>query len=147
MARKWYGNLMNRLEEGKQFCETIEVGTGVTEYSYSDREAYEVTEVINQKHCFIRKYDHEADGEPMTNKWKLISNPQNPEIEIVYRYGAWYSVLTWTKEKIEAIKARDGYFLDWHGVIPKLETKKEVKTYSKMNISFGVADYHYDYEF
>ena len=39
MSKKWYGSLNNRLEENRQFCEKIEVGTGVTEYMYSDRKA------------------------------------------------------------------------------------------------------------
>ena len=29
---KWYGSINNRLEEDKQFCPVIEVGTGMTEY-------------------------------------------------------------------------------------------------------------------
>lgn len=32
MSNKWYGSLQNRLAEGHQFCDTIKVGTGVTEY-------------------------------------------------------------------------------------------------------------------
>lgn len=147
MGKVWYGSLNNRLEENKMFCDEIKVGTGVTEYFYSDRQAYEVIEVINQKHVFIRRYDHELIGEPMSNDWKLISNPNNPVYELVYRYNGWYSVTTWTKEKVEQIKARDGMFIDWNGVIPKLEKKPIVKTYRKMNVSFGHADYHYDYEF
>ena len=63
MSRVWYGSLNNRLEENKQFCETIEVGTGMTEYSYSDRHAYEVIEVTDQKHVKVREYDHKAAGE------------------------------------------------------------------------------------
>lgn len=147
MSRVWYGSLQNRLEENKMFCEEIKVGTGMTEYSYSDRHAYEVTQVINQKHVFVRELDHKATGEPMSNTWELTSNPDNPEIEMVFRYNHWHSVCTWTQEKIDRIIERDGYFLDWHGVQEKLKTKSEVKTYSKMNISFGVADYYYDYSF
>lgn len=29
-----YGSLVNRMCEDKQFCDTIEVGTRMTEYSY-----------------------------------------------------------------------------------------------------------------
>lgn len=147
MSKVWYGSLNNRLEENKMFCKEIEVGTGMTEYSYSDRHAYEVTRVIDQKHVFVRRYDHKATGEAMSNEWELISNPDNPEIEMVFRYNHWYSVITWTQEKVEQIIARDGYFLDWNGVQEKLKTKKEVKTYSKMNVSFGTAQYYYDYSF
>ena len=147
MSKVWYGNLSNRLEENKMFCDKIEVGTGVTEYYYSDRKAYEVTRVIDQKHIFIREYDHKAAGEAMSNNWELISNPENPEIELIYRYNNWQSVITWTQKDVDRIVERNGFFLDTHGVCEKLKTKKEVKTYNKMNISIGVADYYYDYEF
>ena len=149
MSKELYGSLNNRLEENKMFCDEIKVGTGVTEYFYTDRRAYEVTKIVNQKHCFIREYDHElASTSPaMSNDWDLISNPENPEIEVVFRYNSWYSVLNWTQEDVDKIIARNGYFLDWHGVQEKLKIKKQVKTYSKLNLSFGVADYHYDYEF
>ena len=50
MKTKLYGNLMNRMEEGRQFVDEIKVGDGVTEYSYSDRHPYEVIEVKDQKH-------------------------------------------------------------------------------------------------
>ena len=36
---KWYGSINNRIEENRMFCDVIEVGTGVTEYSWSDRHA------------------------------------------------------------------------------------------------------------
>ena len=54
MSRKLYGSLDNRLEEGKTYGK-IEVGTGVTEMCYSDRHAYEVVEVIDEKHLLIRR--------------------------------------------------------------------------------------------
>lgn len=147
MSRKWYGSLNNRLEENKMFCDEIKVGTGMTEYSYSDRQAYEVTKVIDQKHVFVRRYDHKPAGEPMSNEWELISNPNNPELEMVFRYGSWHSVCRWTRAKIDECIAKNGYFIDFYGVREKLKSKAEVKTYSKMNVSFGVADYYYDYEF
>ena len=147
MSRQWYGSLNNRMEENRMFCEEIKVGTGMTEYSYSDRQAYEVTKVIDQKHVFVRRYDHKAAGEPMSNEWELISNPDNPEIEMVFRYGSWQAVRHWNQKKIDDIIARDGIFIDYYGVREKLKNKAEVKTYSKMNVSFGVADYYYDYEF
>ena len=147
MSRKWYGSLNNRLEENKMFCDEIKVGMGMTEYSYSDREAYEVTRVIDQKHVFVRKYDHKAVGEPMSNNWELISNPNNPEIEMVFRYGSWQSVSVWNQQKIDEWIEKNGYFVDFYGVQEKLKSKPEVKVYHKRKVSFGKADYHYDYEF
>lgn len=147
MSRVWYGSLQNRMEENRMFCDEIKVGMGVTEYSYSDRHAYEVVKVIDQKHVFIRQYDHKPAGEPMSNDWELISNPNNPEIELVFRYGSWQSVSVWNQQKIDEYIARNGYFIDFYGVREKLKSKPEVKVYRKMNVSFGKADYYYDYEF
>lgn len=96
---KLYGSLQNRMEENKQFCEEIVVGTGVTEYYYSDRDAYEVIEVIDQKHVTIRKYDHVHVGDGcMDNNWKLVSNVDNPTYDLVKRGKYWYSVLSVTPE-------------------------------------------------
>lgn len=54
MSKIWYGSLNNRIEEGRTYGK-IEVGTGVTEMGYSDRHAYEVVEVIDDKHLLIRR--------------------------------------------------------------------------------------------
>lgn len=51
---KLFGSLDNRLAEGRTYGK-IEVGTGVTEMCYSDRHAYEVVEVIDEKHILIRR--------------------------------------------------------------------------------------------
>ena len=70
MSKVWYGSLNNRLEENRMFCEQIEVGTGMTEYHYSDRDAYEVVAVKDQKHVTVRKYDHRHVGDcAMDNNW------------------------------------------------------------------------------
>lgn len=150
MSKKWYGSLDNRLEEGRQFCETIEVGTGVTEYFYSDRQPYEVTEVKDQKHIKIRRLDHEAAGTPMSNTWKLISNPKHPEIELVKRGNVWYKVKTATIEDIKKAE-EDIYRSLWlcqNGFdVDKIKQKGKQTKYSKMNISIGRAEYYYDYSF
>jgi len=118
---KWYGSIENRLEENKMYCDEIKVGTGVTEYSYTDRTPYEVIEVINNKDVIVRELDHQkADDIPMSNNWKLISNLNNCSRELVYRYNSWY----------------------W-----KMKSLTGKVIYSKANVSFGVADYYFDYEF
>ena len=118
---KWYGSLCNRIEENKMYCEEIKVGTGMTKYSWSDRHAYEVVEVINQKHIKVRELDHKkADDVAMSNNWILTSNKNNRVEEMVYRYNHWCFVYN----------RLDG-----------------TKYYEKVNVSFGVAEYYYDYEF
>ena len=153
MSRTWYGSLNNRIEENRQFCEEIKVGTGMTEYFYSDRHAYEVIEVTDQKHVKVREYDHRPKGESFSNDWELISNPENPVMNLVKRGKYWYTVSEITPE--EAKKIFEGDDIEsklWachNGFdLPAIvESGKSKKSYHRKNVSFGVADYYYDYEF
>lgn len=148
MSRVWYGSLNNRLEENKMFCKTIEVGMGVTEYFYSDRRAYEVIEVKDQKHVSIREYDHKLAGEPMSNDWELVSNENNPIINLVKRGNYWYRTKTATLEQVNSTDAGVRLWVALNGFdIEKIRKNGKQTKYTKMNVSFGVADYYYDYEF
>ena len=148
MSRNWYGSIDNRLEEGRQFCENIEIGTGVTEYMYSDRRAYEVVAVKDQKHVTIREYDHKLKGEAYSNEWELVSNENNPCIELVKRGNGWYAAVTATMEDLESDDIYVTLWLCQNGFdIDKIRQNGKQTKYHKMNVSFGVADYHYDYEF
>lgn len=153
MASKWYGSYNNRVEENRMFCDEIKVGTGMTEYSWSDRHAYEVIEVKDQKHVTVREYDHKLKGEAYSNDWELISNPENPTHELVKRGNYWYGVVTITPEMAQEIKdthdtegmiwaSLQGFILD--DIIASGKSKNK---YHRWNVSFGVAEYHYDYEF
>ena len=158
MSRVCYGSLQNRLEENKQYCDEIKVGTGMTEYSYSDRHAYEVIAVENQKHVTVRLLDHKLKGEPMTNEWELISNEDNPTYELVKRGKYWYSKVVVTSDILDEIdreeaKGSDEWvrlvlFLGHNGIDRDvLRDKGKVTRYHRWNVSFGVADYYFDYEF
>ena len=148
MSRIWYGSLDNRLEENKQFCEKIEIGTGVTEYFYSDRKPYEVVAVKDQKHISIRKYDHKAKGEAYSNQWELISNENNPIIDLVKRGNYWYKEKTATIEDYESADIDRHLWVVMNGFDPNvLRAKGKQTKYTKMNISIGVAEYYYDYSF
>lgn len=154
MGRRWYGSLNNRLEENRQFVETIEVGTGVTEYSWSDRAPYEVVEVKDQKHISIRMMNHKSAGKGMySNEWILTSNEDAPVEELAKRGNYWYSVVTITPERAKEILEGDDieaklwacandFYLDEIVASGKNKTK-----YHKRNISIGKAEYYYDYEF
>ena len=153
MSRKWYGSLNNRLEENRQFVDTIEVGTGVTEYSWSDRQPYEVVAVKDQKHISIRMMRHELAGEAMTNSWILKSDEDAPVEELAKRGNYWYSVVTITPEQAKEILEGDDieaklwacandFYLDEIVASGKNKTR-----YHKRNISIGKAEYYYDYEF
>lgn len=148
---KWYGNITNRLEEGKTFCDEIKVGTGVTEYSWSDRHAYEVIEVIDQKHFIMRLLDHEhVGGGSMDNNWQLVSNENNPTYELVKRGETWYYINTVTVEDIKDV-ADDLNLQLWliHAGfdVDKIREKGKQTKRRKANISIGAASYYYDYEF
>lgn len=146
---KLYGSLNNRLEENKMFCDKIEVGTGMTEFYYSDRNAYEVTEVIDQKHVKVREYDHKNVGMAYENKWELISNPDKPERMLTKRGNYWYWTSTITAEDLaNATDAFDRLRIAMAGFDPeKVAAKGKQTKYFKADVSFGFADYHYDYEF
>lgn len=157
MSKVWYGSLQNRLEENKQFCDEIKVGTGMTEYSYSDRHPYEVIAVENQKHVTVRLLDHKHVGDgSMDNNWELISNEDNPVYELVKRGKYWYSKVVVTSDILDEIDSTEDteerirlmLFLG-HNDIDRdvLRDKGKVTRYHRWNVSFGVADYYYDYEF
>lgn len=154
MSREWYGSLQNRLEENKQFCDEIKVGTGMTENLWSDRHPYEVVEVTDQKHVKVRMMDHEKVGDtPFSNDWKLVSNENNSVKALTKRGKYWYSVVSITPE--EAKEILEGNDIDdkvWacnNGFnLPEIIKAGKIKrVYHRMNVSFGVAEYHYDYEF
>ena len=149
---KWYGSLNNRVEENRMFCDEIKVGTGVTEYMWSDTHAYEVVEVKDQKHVYIREYDHKRkEGAPdYSNQWELISNEDNPIKYLTKRGKYWYITNTLTREELEQVEDDlhiviglqvNGYDLD------KVKEKGKQTLYRRVNVSFGVAQYYYDYEF
>lgn len=157
MARKWYGSLNNRLEENKMFCGTIEVGTGVTEYMWSDRHPYEVVEVKDQKNVAIRRMNHECpkDGKDysFTNTWILTSDETAPVKWVTRRGNYWYTKVTITPE--EAKEIFEGDDIDariWachndFNLEEIIASQKSKTRYHRTNLSFGKAEYHYDYEF
>lgn len=154
MARTWYGNLNNRLEENRQFCDEIKVGSGMTEYLYSDRHAYEVVAVKDQKHVTVRMLDAKHVGEAFENKWELTSNKNNPTMEMAKRGNRWYRVSTVTADFLDGCReGTDDYvekmlWLCHNGIsVQQLKEKGKITKYHVMNVSFGKADYYYDYEF
>ena len=149
MAQRWYGSVHNRIEENRMYCDEIRVGTGMTEYSYSDRDAYEVIEVIDQKHVIVRRYDHKHVGDTWCdNDWELISNENNPAMLITKRGNYWYWTNTVTAEQFDAMEKINQLYCCMNGFDPDVIRSKGKQTkYRRANVSFGVAEYYYDYEF
>ena len=154
MSRAWYGSLQNRIEENRQLVDEIKVGTGMTEYSWSDRHAYEVISVKDQKHVTVRELSHRHIGDvEMDNNWELFSDENNKTMELAKRGNYWYSVSTWTADILDKLDdsnegIRIRLALAMNGIeIEKLRAKGEIKKYHRVNVSFGRTDYHFDYEF
>ena len=144
---KWYGNIMNRLEEDRMFVPVIEVGTGMTEYSWSDRHAYEVVSVRDQKHVSVRELGHRHTGEPFTNEWELFPVEDNPIRDMVKRGKYWY----WT-ETVTADQLSDDPAMLVRMSIAGFDTaviraKGKQTKLKRARVSFGKADYYYDYSF
>lgn len=155
---KWYGSLNNRVDENRQFCDEIKVGTGMTEYFWSDRHAYEVIAVKDQKHVTVREYDHKRpdDGKDYSysNEWVLVSNEKNPTKDLVKRGKYWYVETSITPERAKEILCGKDNLDDrlWAShcgfdLQEIVKSGKKKTTYHRKNVSFGVADYYYDYEF
>lgn len=147
---KWYGSLTNRLEENRMFVDEITVGTGTTEYFYTDTKAYEVVEVKDQKHVTVREYDHKKkDGALWTsNDWDLISNENNPSHRMTRRGKYWYWTVEITADILEDDSIDAKLFLIHNDVDPEdLKRRGKIVRYHRANVSFGKAEYYYDYSF
>lgn len=151
---RWYGSVINRIEENVDRVAEIKVGTPMTEYMWSDRHAYEVVEVTDQKHVKVREYDVKNISKyPMGNEWEYISNPENPVLAMERRGKYWYFVSILTKDILKDYDdAEKGWRIQMalaqHAISKEdLERRGTVKRYTRANVSFGVRDYYYDYEF
>ena len=157
---KWYGNVTNRLEEGKQLA-PIQVGTDITMYYWSDRNCYYITEVIDDKHIKVKPWiviaDHSKPGGMGHQDWVYFKtyneasdylksfgfngygdDLEEREEDWVYRYNKWQKMYRYTE---------DNYCTDREK--KSLEKKGYYDRYYDLGgkVSFGVRDYYYDWEF
>lgn len=159
MSKVWYGNLTNRLEEGKNYTgREICVGDDITMYLWSDRHCYYVTEVIDQKHIKVREYivmhDKSKEWYMGNQDWVYFKTAEeakkyHPTYEShrdeeetwVYRYNKWMRESTITEMlHPDAYSKRERESFAKNGFC---------KVYSDLSgrVSFGVRDYYYDWEF
>lgn len=161
MSNRWYGNLTNRLEEGRMNGD-LHVGMDITMYYWSDRTCYYITDVINDKCIKVRRYHVIADrdctggmghqdwvyfktAKEVTEylaKYGIVSEYERtdyPEETWAFRYGSWKR--EWTHTEAEPFMT--GKQLE------KIAKGQTVNTYSNLSgkVSFGVRDYYYDWEF
>ena len=198
---KYYGNLINRIEEGKNYTNReIQVGDDITMYYWSDRKCYYITKVADQKNIFVKPYEVCADHSKVggmghqnwlyfktakemqqyindcidkgliknSHKYDLSEVRENAEQEWCFRYGHWnyvkrYNMNSWNRclitaskdvknptENIEAvINLARHYFGLNDDEFAQMMLGKEIVKYERIqqNISFGVRDYYYDWEF
>lgn len=164
--KKWYGSLNNRLEENQMWVSELKVGTLATKYSYSDRTPYEITKVIDQKHLFIREMKAirtDKNGMSDAQDYIYLSDDNNSEIEIIFRYNKWQTITIYTFEKcvkranemvndgtFKTFESAFGYVTMWLNSKEKanLKSGKDVKKYNDFGgLSFGKAEKYFDYTF
>ena len=160
---KVYGNLMNRMAEGKNYTgREIKVGDDITMYLWSDRLCFYVTGVESEKRIKVRPYHICADREKADGmghqEWKYFKTMRekcaylgmNEDVDYsdfereetwVFRYGKWMQEFTYT--------TTDKYSGNTERELKSLQNKGYYNRYFDLSgkVSFGVRDYHFDWEF
>lgn len=140
---KMEGSLINRIQEGRKTDEIV-LGTDITMYYYSDRTCYYVTEVYKQKKLKVKKYIVLPNyaSEHMSNDWKYFKTVEDANAYYVSTHPGerglyekeWREEETWTYR----------YNKWWR---TEIISGKEKHYALDGEVSFGVKDYYYDYEF
>lgn len=93
MGRRWYGSLQNRLLERASGQPEPQVGMGVTECLYTDREPYEIIEVKDERHIVVRGLDCrrvDSNGLSECQEYEYTSNPDRATYTLYKRKdGTW----------------------------------------------------------
>lgn len=147
------------------------VGKGATTLHYTDRKCYEVLEVSkDNKWCKVQRLEATADtSKPCGHghqDWVLT--PTDDIFELVYKWGQWRRVGTSIEFDPSIVEraAKDGFTYIgawmhknfksiaadiWNGhPFPQKVVEgftREVKTYDRFPIVFGIKDYYYDWSF
>jgi len=88
---KWYGSVQNRISAECEMPKP-EVGMGVTELLWSDRDPWEVIEVISEKKIRIRELGYKRtdnDGISEHQEYEFFQNPDGNVKTLVLRNGKW----------------------------------------------------------
>ena len=92
MSSGWYGSLSNRVLE-RTISPEPEVGMGVTECMWSDREPWEIIEVKDARHITIRRLDAsrvDNNGMSECQEYEYKSNPNNATARLYKnKKGRW----------------------------------------------------------
>lgn len=80
---QWYGSVQNRLMEMSSAPE-LKIGMGVTQCLWSDRHAYEIIEIKDDKHITIRRMGHKCK-DYFAGDWEIWSDPSQTDIRKLYK--------------------------------------------------------------
>lgn len=119
MSSTWYGSLNNRIDERRRSAPP-EVGMGATEYLWSDRHAYEVIAVKDDRHVTVRRYKcirTDNNGISECQDYRFESDPNGRTAEL--------------------FRTKKGFWVEREG--------RSYRNSNKWGI--GVADEYYDYSF
>ena len=104
---KLYGNLENRLMEGKQDI-IPEVGMGATQLSWSDRDPYTIIKVISKNKILVQADRAENIGKEFYRQEWLITPDEEGTIKTLIQTKNGWKVLKGETRFI--IGVRDKYF-------------------------------------
>ena len=92
MSRRWYGSLDNRLLENTRGLDP-QIGMGVTECLYSDREPYEIIAIKDDRHITVRRMNYKRvddNGMSECQDYEYTSNPEGYTCELFKnKKGIW----------------------------------------------------------
>ena len=84
-----YGNLTNRLMEGKQDI-VPEIGMGATKLSWSDRDPYTIVEIISKNKIVVQADEAENIGDVCYDQqWKITPNPNGHKTTLIQTKKGW----------------------------------------------------------
>ena len=77
---EWYGSLQNRLMENTK-TPKLEIGMGVTECLWSDRHAWEIIAIKDERHITIRRMGYKC-LDYYAGEYELFSDPNGRVINL-----------------------------------------------------------------
>ena len=89
MSNVWYGSLDNRIMENAKTPE-LAIGMGVTECLWSDRHAYEIIDIKDDRHITVRRMGHKCK-DYYAGDWEVWSDETQTDIKTLFKTksGHW----------------------------------------------------------
>lgn len=145
MSKVWYGSVINRIAERSKGMKP-EVGMGVTECCYTDRNPWEVIEVKDEKHIVVRELDYERtddNGMSECQKYRYFPKPDGEIRHLVLRNGRWRD----REWKVEYEMGADGKPVRDKSGDPVVKSRKPGNKLGPNGWRIGHAERYYDFSF